>query len=198
MGDGMAASIILIGPLGAGKTTIAGLLASRLGWQSIDLDDLRMGYYAELDYDAAYVKSLENRDDWHTIGHYWKPFEVHGVERVLADYPSDHVIAFGAGNSVYDDPALFERAQAALAPFPHVVLLMPAPEIDQSAVILRERISAKMPQLSDTSLDYLTTLNMDFMSSPSNTRLAKQTIYTGDQTPEQTCDAIYAVCTAPA
>ena len=194
----MAASIILIGPVGAGKTTIAGLLASRLGWMSIDLDDLRMGYYAELDYDAAYVKSLESRDDWHTIGHYWKPFEVHGVERVLADYPFDHVIAFGAGNSVYDDPELFERAQKALAPFPHVILLMPAPDIERSAVILRDRISAKMPQLSDTSLDYLKTLNIDFMSSPSNTALATCTIYTDGQTPEQTCDAIYAICTQPA
>lgn len=186
----MAASIILIGPLGAGKTTIAGLLASRLGWTSIDLDDLRWGYYAELDYDAAYVESLRTQDDWRTIGRYWKPFEVHGVERVLADYPSDHVIAFGAGNSVYDDLELLERAQAALAPFPHVVLLMPAPETEPSAAILRERISAKMPQLSDTSLDYLTTLNMDFMSSPSNARLARQTVYTDGQTPEQTCDAI--------
>lgn len=186
----MAASIILIGPIGTGKTTIAGLLASRLGWMSIDLDDLRMDYYAELDYDAAYAESLQANDNWHTIGHYWKPFEVHGVERVLADFPSDHVIAFGAGNSVYDDPELFERAQKALAPFPHTVLLMPAPEIETSAAILRDRISARMPQLSPTSLDYLTTLNLEFMSSPSNARLAKQTVYTGGQTPEQSCDAI--------
>ena len=194
----MAASIILIGPLGAGKTTIAGLLAARLGWTSIDLDDLRWSYYAELDYDAAYADSLRTQDDWRTLGRYWKPFEVHGVERVLAEYPSDHVIAFGAGNSVYDEPELFGRAQTALAPFPHVVLLMPAPEIDQAAAILRDRISSRMPQLSDTSLDYLTTLNLDFMSSPSNTRLAKQTVYTDGQTPEQTRDAIYAICTAPA
>ena len=194
----MAASIILIGPLGTGKTTIAGLLASRLGWTGIDLDDLRWGYYAELDYDAAYADSLRTQDDWRTLGRYWKPFEVHGVERVLADYPTDHVIAFGAGNSVYDDPDLFERAQKVLAPFPHVVLLMPAPEIDQSAAVLRDRISAKMPQLSDTSLDYLTTLNLDFMSSPSNARLAKETIYTNGQTPQQTCDAIIQIVGAPA
>lgn len=189
----MAASIILIGPLGAGKTTIAGLLAARLGWASIDLDDLRMGYYAELDYDTAYVDSLRTRDDWRTIGRYWKPFEVHGAERVLADYPSDHVIAFGAGNSVYDDPEQFERAQTALAPFPHVVLLMPAPEVESSAAILRKRVSARMPQLSDTSLDYITMLNLDFMSSPSNARLATHTIYTGDQTPEQTRDEIIQI-----
>lgn len=194
----MAASIILIGPLGTGKTTIAGLLASRLGWTGIDLDDLRWGYYNELDYDAAYVDSLRTQDDWHTIGRYWKPFEVHGVERVLADYPENHVIAFGAGNSVYDDPELFERAKAALAPFPHVVLLMPTPEVDQSAVILRERISARMPQLSPASLDYLTTLNMDFMSSPSNARLAKQTVYTDGQTPEETCDAILQIVSVSA
>jgi shikimate kinase len=189
----MAVSIILIGPVGAGKTTLAGLLASRLGWTSIDLDDLRWSYYAELDYDAAYVESLKTDNDWHTIGRYWKPFEVHAVERVLADYPSDHIIAFGAGNSVYDSPDLFERARKALAPFPHVVLLMPVPEAEQSAAILRQCISDKMPQLSDTSLDYITLLNMGFIGSPSNVRLAKQTLYTDGLTPEQTCDAVLQI-----
>lgn len=194
----MAASIILIGPLGAGKTTMADALAARLGGSAIDLDELRWGYYAELDYDAAYVASLHMQDDWRTLGHYWKPFEIHAVERVLTDYPSDHVIAFGAGNSVYDDPALFERARTALAPHPYVVLLMPAPEVERAAAILRQRLNLRMPQLSATSLDYLTTLNLDFMSSPSNTQLARQTLYTGGQTPQQTCDALYAICTQPA
>src|SRR5437773_2224462 len=31
-------NILLIGPRGSGKTTVAGLLAQRLGWQSLDAD----------------------------------------------------------------------------------------------------------------------------------------------------------------
>jgi shikimate kinase len=36
----MPASIVLTGPMGSGKTSVGRLLADRLGWEFVDLDDL--------------------------------------------------------------------------------------------------------------------------------------------------------------
>ena len=188
----MAASIILIGPIGAGKTTQMKLLGTRLGWPAFDLDDLRWEYYKEIGYDEAYANGLRDSGDWFALERYWKPFEAHSVERVLADYPVNHVIAFGGGQSVYDDPQLFARVERALAPFP-VILLMPTPDIEQSTLIGRQRIAALVPELPESALDMITSLNRALLTSPSNARLAKHTLYTQGQSPEQTCDAIVAL-----
>lgn len=192
----MGTSIILIGPLGAGKTTLMRLLAERLGWMPLDLDDLRWAYYAEIGYDEGYAKQLRDSEDWFALGRYWKPFEAHSVERVVADYPENHVIAFGAGHSVYDDPELLARVQTALAPFP-VVLLMPAADVDETLAITRARIAAKAPEIPEANLDLITTINRGFAAHPANGLLAKHTVFTHDQTPEQTCEVIYGLWMNP-
>src|SRR5262249_21129849 len=127
----MHSSIILIGPIRAGKSVVAELLAEKLHMPHISLDDERWKYYAEIGYDEAEASRIAKTDDG-IIGilEYWKPFEAHSVGRVLADYPNS-VIDFGGGHSTYDDPALFARVQSALAPYPNVVLLLPSPDPDE-------------------------------------------------------------------
>jgi shikimate kinase len=80
-------SIALIGFMGAGKTTVGRLLAARLGWQFLDLDDLivvRAGKSISdifRDHGERYFRDLENR--------------------VLREFATDHksrlVLALGGG-----------------------------------------------------------------------------------------------------
>ncbi len=113
---------------------------------------------------------------------YWKPFEVHAVERLLADHPCDAVLDFGAGHSVYADPAQFARVQAALAACPNVVLLLPSPDLDESVRISKERQGHQTWYEND--FDEL------FVKHPSNQTLAKHVVYTQGKTPDQTRDDI--------
>lgn len=52
----MASDIILIGPQGAGKSTIGSLLSDRLGLPQCSMDTQRWGYYKEIGYDDAVAK----------------------------------------------------------------------------------------------------------------------------------------------
>ena len=142
-------TIILIGPMSAGKTTIAPLLAEKLGLEHCALDEVRWDYYNEIGYDEAEVARISKAEGLMGRLRYWKPFEAHSVERVLADH-HNCVVDFGAGHSVYEDESLLARVERALAPFPNVILLLPSPDLDESAKIVNARLE---PQLQDEGVD---------------------------------------------
>jgi shikimate kinase len=174
--------VILIGPIGAGKSTVGKLLAERLGVPQVAMDSVRFGYYKEIGYDEALADELGRREGFASKYRYWKPFEIYAVERVLSDH-RDCVIDFGGGHSVYEDDALFERARRALAPYANVVLLLPSPDLDESVRVLRERRGGP---IIDHGLDF----DEHFVKHHSNHDLATLTVYTKDQTADQTCAEI--------
>jgi shikimate kinase len=183
-------TIILIGPLCAGKSSTSRLLAERLGIERYELDELRWDYYREIGYDEETASMLENGPEGLPgLSRYWKPFEAHAVERVLSDY-KNCVIDFGAGHSVYEDEALFARVQQALSPFEHVILLLPSPDLDDSIAIVNSRLSRLLEQVAGKVNPVALQLNETFVKHPSNQRLAKMTIYTLDRTPEEVCNEI--------
>jgi hypothetical protein len=186
----MSASIILIGPGKAGKTTLSKRLGAALNMTAIDLDDLRFGYYEQIGYDAAKAKEIRQAGGMAALAAHWRPFDIYGVECCLRDYPSDHVIAFGAGHSIYDDESHLQRAIAALAPFPHVIFLLPTPGIEESAAILRQRLHEDEPDFVDATLDDIMAINSTFINHPSNIRLATMTVYTAGKTSDETCAEI--------
>jgi hypothetical protein len=177
----MRPEIILIGPIGAGKTTVGALLAEALGLPQVSLDDVRFNYYRQIGYDEAAGEELERRHGFLALYRHWKPFEVYAVERALAEH-AGCVFDFGAGHSVYEDPALFARAQAALAPFANVVLLLPSPDPDESVLLLRQRDG----ECADGGVDF----HEHFVKHHSNRALARLTVYSKGQTPQQTRDEV--------
>jgi len=186
----MNSTIILIGPMSAGKSTVAKLLAEKLNLPNYSVDDDRWKYYNEIGYDET-VASQIAKSDQGMLGllRYWKPFEAHAVERVLADH-SDCIIDFGAGHSVYEDEELFSRVQRALAPYPNVILLLPSPDLDVSVEILNARFGQLLMEEIGKIDQALFGVNEHFVKHPSNHKLAKIVIYTNDKTPDETCAEI--------
>ena len=175
------APVVLIGPVGVGKSTIAGLLAARMGWPQVSMDAVCAGYYAEVSADQAVSeRPVVQGDGVRAAYRSWKPLEAYAVERILADH-QHAVIDLGGGHSVQEDPTLFARVRAALAPVRNLALLLPSPDPEESVRILTER-RAHPWALTGTDI---------FVTHPSNGALAKLIVYTAGQTPGQTCDALY-------
>jgi hypothetical protein len=106
------------------------------------------------------------------------------VERVLAEH-RDCVFDFGAGHTIFDDPAQIDRIQRALSPFRTVVLLMPSPDLEESVRVLRERSGEWVAD---------GTPYFDFpryeAKHPLNRSLATLTVYTEGRTPLECRDQI--------
>lgn len=185
----MNPTIILFGPLGAGKTTVGRLLAERLKVPFCSVDELRSSYYKKVGYDTSLAAEIavSSQGIWQLL-RYSKPFEARIVEMIVADHQG--VIDFGASNSVYEDANLFARVANALAPFPNVILLLPAPDPEESAAILQQRLIRMLTAAGATYSDELFALNRHFIEHPSNARLAKWTVYTRDKTPAAICNEI--------
>ncbi len=180
MGE-MRPDIILIGPMRAGKSTVGPLLAERLGQPLCSLDEIGWTYYREAGFDPAAEQRIRATAGVAGSVRYWAPFNLYAVERALVEHRGA-VFDFGAGHSVYDDPAHLARAQQLLAPYPNVVLVLPSPDADESIRVLRRRLA----QPSDDDFD----LTAYAVNHPANRLLARLVVYTQGKTPAATCDEI--------
>jgi len=181
------ANIILIGPVKAGKSTVAALLGQQLEMPVFDFDEQRWQYYEEIGYDKDMAQTIREEQGVAALAEYWKPFDIYTVERVLKAFPAGYVIAFGAVHSFYADDVLFARAKKALAPFRNVILLLPSADEEESIRILRQRLLIKRP---DLNVEEMIALDRMFIEHHSNYDLAKIIVYNMGQSPHETCDEI--------
>jgi shikimate kinase len=174
--------VVLIGPIRSGKSTIAELLAEELGVPQVSLDDVCWDYYKEIGFVRGDARCRGSD------GMIASRFNVHAVERTLSDH-RNCVIDLGAGHSVYRDEASLARLESTLAPYPNVFLILPSPDLEESAAILKAR-NVQNQWLVSFSEQHGYNPNDHFLRHPSNFRLAKFIVYTEGKSPEETRDEI--------
>ena len=173
--------IILIGPIGSGKSTIAALLSKRLGLPRRSMDEVRWKYYDEIGYDRDLARQKRTEEGLWGLYRYWKSFDAYAVKRLLESF-RDCVFDLGGAHSVYEDDGLFEQVRETLAPYAHIILLLPSPNLDESVQILNSRDNSIPIEQRE--------INEHFVRHHSNYDLAKHVVYTKGKTPEETCDDI--------
>jgi hypothetical protein len=117
------------------------------------------------------------------------------VEAILRDH-AQAVVDFGAGHSVYDDPADLERVRFALQGFV-VVFVLPCADQEQAIAILNARFRALLEREGILPTEKYMQLNADFVRSQCNEQLATLTVYTEGKRPQQTCAEIIEALRKP-
>ncbi len=176
--------IILIGPVSVGKSTIGNLLCKSLGLQQVSMDQHRLRYYAELGYTEEFRENIFQMEGTSGVYRYWKVFDAYSVERLLQDH-SNCVFDMGAGSTVCEFPDELDRVERAFGPFRNVVLLMPSPDRNESLEYLSRR--------TGWPLQGGRNINRHLINHHSNNRIAKQTVYTLNRTPEEITQEILQI-----
>jgi shikimate kinase len=177
-------TIILIGPIGAGKTTIGQMVAGRLSLPSYSLD-AEPHLATSLGYDIERYKQIGMKDGLRAAYEYRRSFYDRLIPLFLATH--DHgVLDFGGGHPVAPDRQKQAAIKNALEPYPHVFLLMPTPDIKESLEILRRRNGLAEEQ-QDLNELYFRDGNRAYW------QIAKHHIYTAKRTPEETSQEILAI-----
>lgn len=130
-----AVPVVFIGPMAAGKSTLARALARRTGLQLAPLDAIV--WYVYLTQGYSFVEEPPGDAFADKVRH-WEPHSIQAVERLLGDFP-DAVFDFGAGHAHYEDPARVERLVRALEPVDNVVLVLPCADLDEAEAICNAR-----------------------------------------------------------
>lgn len=184
-----ASPIVLIGPPCTGKSTLAPLVADRLGRPHVSLDEARWAYYREIGYDESFAAHIRATCGFAALAFFWKQFDVYAVERAVADHPRA-IIDFGAGHSTFESSEALARARAALAACSHVLLILPFPDEATSIRVLRERTRAlNVPGVFEQPFDWVEY----FVRHPTNRLLATHTVYTEERSPSESCEEIVAL-----
>ena len=171
-------SIILIGPMGVGKSSAAKEIARILHMHYMDIDNLRWEYFSkQSDYNAQIVDEFFRDSKEMEAFCYMKPFEA----RFTIDFlEKKHygVFDFGAGYSVYEDMALFDEVKKSFQKYKHIIYLRYSDDAVESLEALRNRHEG----ISD---DLYLFLNGSFIKSPCNEALATNIIETKNKTVQE-------------
>jgi shikimate kinase len=172
--------IILIGPIGAGKTTVGKLLAQKLSLPFYSLDEEAPRYTVPLGYSDDHYDLLKKQKGPFAAYDYAREFFDEAVLQFLAAHDQG-IFDFGGGHPVVPDIKKQERIVNALKPYSHIFFLMPTSDIEESLSILRKR-----NELSEDEADF----NTLYFKDKTYWEIAKFIIYTEGKSPEQTCEEI--------
>jgi hypothetical protein len=191
----MRDDIVLIGPLSAGKTSVALYLSERLSLLYYPMDRIKWYYRFKNGYDIARGTKILRTYGFAALLKYASPFfSLKDIENFLNEF-SGGILDFGASQSFFDDDNLLAEASRILQPFRNIVLLLPSPNLEESIEVLSQRIreryreKERTPEVVKSYVD----VNRQFVLHKSNSLIAKYVVYTGGKNIEETGEEIINV-----
>ncbi len=188
----MRDDIILIGPMCAGKSSVAIVLARKLSCLTYPVDRIKWYYRFKNKYDLALGTQILRTQGFEALLDYSEKFFSILELRALLDEFRGGVIEFGASHTYCPDRHRLDEMQLLLAPFRNVVLLLPSPVPERTIEVLTRRIRDRYTesQRSVDTIESYVAMNKKFVQDKSTATLAKHTVYTDGKSIEEVAAAV--------
>lgn len=130
--------LTIIGPAGAGKSTLGKLLGDLVGKAFVDIDIAGRPFYLEKGWPVARIYEESDRLGWVVTERAWEGARAHAVLNVLPQSPGG-IVALGAAHTNYTRDDLFDQVQQVVATSEHIIWVEPHEDPRHSIEALRER-----------------------------------------------------------
>jgi len=167
----MNKTFVLTGPIGVGKSTLAGLLGNELGLPVCTYDEIKNKYRYKIGLSREKALEINKNEGAYAMIQYMNEYKSQILEPIIRDY-SNHIIDLGAGAHSFDEPHQIERVRDAFKLVDEVVLLMPSDDLE---VNIRS-----LPGFKENW-----EVNTYLIMHPTNKLFATKTVYTHEKTPEE-------------
>jgi shikimate kinase len=165
-------TIILMGPIGVGKSTQAELLSKELGQPRCSYDAVKGEYRKKAGFNTKTAKSIHEEQGLYAMLSYMNEYKSQILEPIINDY-TGHIIDLGGGAQCFDEPHQIERVQNAFESVSEIFLLLPSHDLATNITSL--------PGLKDNY-----PINAYLIMHPTNRLFARKTVYTLGKTPKET------------
>ena len=167
----MNKTIVLTGPIGAGKSTLARLLGADLGLPVCIYDEIKNKYRYKIGLSREKALEINEKEGAYSMIQYMNEYKSQILEPIIRDHPN-HIIDLGAGAHSFDEPHQIERAQNAFKLVDEVVLLMPSKDLETNI--------KSLPGFKENW-----EVNTFLIMHPTNSMFATKTLYTHEKTPAE-------------
>ena len=184
--------IILVGPMGVGKTTLALHLSEKLGLLNFPVDRLKWYYRFKNGYDLAKGTKILKESGFQELANYFTDYFGNAELAEILNEFRGGIFDFGASHSHYENYNDLLEAKRILAPFNNIIQLLPTNDFKTNCEILDKRISKRYEDIEwkKEVLSSYIQQNRVYLLSNSYSSLAKTTIYTEGKTIEQVGEEI--------
>jgi shikimate kinase len=176
-------TIILMGPIGVGKTTQAQLLSKELKAPVCTYDQVKYHYRKNVGFDETVADSIYESKGLYAMLCYMNEFKARTLAPIIEDYPG-HIIDLGGGAQCFDEPHQVEMALKAFEKVENVFLLIPSKNVATSQKYLAH-VLEKYP------------INDYLIEHDTNEILAKKIVYTLGKKPKDTTAEIISQLSKP-
>lgn len=184
--------IILVGPMGVGKTTLALHLSEKLGLLNFPIDRLKWYYRFKNGYDLAKGTKILKESGFQELANYFTDYFGNAELAEILNEFRGGIFDFGASHSHYENYNDLLEAKRILAPFNNIIQLLPTDDFETNCKILDKRIGKRYEDIEwkKEVLNSYIEQNRVYLLSNSYSSLAKTTVYTEGKTIEQVGEEI--------
>lgn len=180
-------SIILIGPVGVGKSTISNILLAKSGLAYVGMDNLSEYYLNHYGYDIEKGKKLVGFKKYLEYLRYRQPFNFLFTKGILDNIDRPSLIEFGGSDTITTSEREKEELKSSLEEFKNIILLLPSKSKSESLKILNERMK------KEKNVEFLNYINGFLITNETNEEYATDVVYTEGKTPDEVVDEILKI-----